>query len=242
MNSQEAAVSRAFWNEWNTAHRERPDIINHRSKRQAALILRWLESLGRRDLKILEVGCAGGWFAEQLAAYGHVTAQDLADELIGRAKVRAPHITWLAGDVMEMPFAPGSFDVIVHLEVLSHVADQPAFIRTLATWLRAGGHMMLATQNAFTLSRMSNIAPRKPGQLRQWVNATGLRRLAKPHFDVRALESILVEGDRGILRWINAPKLNRPFAFLLGSQERVDRLKERAGLGHTLMLWGERTG
>lgn len=233
-------TQRQFWNEWNTTHREQPHSISYRSRRQAEVLLRWLHSVERRDLEILEVGCASGWFAEQLADYGTVTATDLADELIARAQKRAPHIRFIAGDFAQLDFRSASFDVVVHLEVLSHVANQPAFMAKIAGLLKPGGHLMMATQNAFTLSRLSEVLPPKPGQLRRWVTIGELKRLALPHFEIRELRSIIVDGDRGILRWVNAPKVNRLASLVLGSQARYDTLKERLGWGHTLMLHAQR--
>jgi len=38
----------------------------------------------------------------------------------------------------------------------------------------------------------------------------------------------------GVMRWVNSHKLNAPLRFLFGN--RVERLKERMGLGWTLMV------
>jgi 2-polyprenyl-3-methyl-5-hydroxy-6-metoxy-1,4-benzoquinol methylase len=120
-----------------------------------------LESLGRTDLSILEVGCGSGWFCPQLMRFGVVTGTDLSDEGLARAQQRAPEATFVAGDFMSLDLRT-DFDVVVTLEVLSHVLDQRAFIGKLASHLRPGGHLMLATQNRFVLQYLNWRPP--PGQ------------------------------------------------------------------------------
>src|SRR5688572_26696867 len=105
-------VQRRFWNEYDSAHREQSSDVPIASRRQSEIIRGWLGSISQRS-RILEVGCAGGWFSEQLAAFGQVTATDLADEVIARAKLRAPHIEFLAGDFDAIDFGPHRFDVAV---------------------------------------------------------------------------------------------------------------------------------
>lgn len=228
-------LQRTFWNGWNAASRENVPLTAH-AKLEASVVINWIRGLGRRDLRILEIGCGSGWLSERLAEYGEVTGLDMADEVIERAKLRAPHITWLAGDFGEMDFSHRSFDVVVHQDTLSHVADQPAFVARIASLLKPGGRMLVGTQNAFVYSRISWVQPTKPGHLRHWVNAAELRRLVVPHFDVLELRTIGAEGDQGILRWLNAPKVYRFVAPLFGGKVRFDRLKERMGLGRSLML------
>jgi len=228
-------LQRTFWNEWNTTSREKVPLTAH-AKLEASVILGWLRELGRQDLSILEIGCGSGWLSERLAEYGDVTGLDMADEVLERARLRAPHITWLAGDFAEMDFPLRSFDVVVHMDTLSHVPNQPAFMAKIASLLKPGGRMLVGTQNAFVYSRISWVQPTRPGHIRKWVTAGELQRLADPHFDILELRSIGPEGDQGILRWLNAPKVYRFVAPLIGGRERYDRIKERMGLGRSLML------
>jgi len=99
--------------------------------------------------------------------------------------------------------------------------------------------LMLATQNRFALERWSEVVPRAPGQIRKWVDAKALRRLLSTHFEVVELTSIFPVGDRGILRWINAHTVNRVLSAFM-SQARIDALKERLFLGHTLMVLAQK--
>lgn len=223
-------LQRSFWNEWNASTRERN--LDEISLRQARVVRGWLEVIGQRDLDILEVGCGSGWLCPTLMPFGHVTATDLSDEVLERAQKRMPEATFAAGDFMDLTF--GDFDVVVTIEVLSHVSDHSAFIRKLASHLRPGGHLMMATQNRPVLQKFNNIPPPKPGQLRRWFDENELRSLLKPQFEVLELFSVTPLANRGIMRWINSRKLNRPVKSLFG--DRIEHLKEAMGLGWTLMV------
>ena len=131
--------------------------------------------LNRRDLDIIEVGCGTGWFCPLLAKFGRVIGTDLSDEVLARAQQRWPGVGFMAGDFASLPLKDATFDVVVSLEVLSHVADQPSFIARIAQILRPGGLLLLATQNRAVLSEHCLIPPPAPGQLRNWVDHQQLR-------------------------------------------------------------------
>ena len=231
---------RSMWNEWNRVREEEQDEV---PLRQARTVEEWLRGLERTDLDILDVGCGAGWLEPWLAKYGRVTATDLADEVLERARARNPGVTFISGDFMALDWPEESFDVVVSLEVLAHVADQAAFLERCATLLRTGGWLMLATQNRPVLERLNSVPPPKPGQLRRWVDAQELRSLLEPHFDVEELFSV-------------TPRCNRPHPLRLLTSDRVDRALrpyfgrgldslrgrlEQRGYGWTLMVKARRT-
>ena len=223
-------LQQRYWNQWNASTREK--AIDERSIRQAKVVCEWLSALGRMDLNIIEVGCGAAWFTPQLARFGCVTATDLADEVLARAQQRIPEVEFVAGDFMGLKFQ-ADFDVAVSLEVLPHVADQPAFIAKIARHLCPGGHLMLATQNRPVLERFSRITPPPPGELRRWVDQHELRMLLDPEFEVLKLFSVTCRANRGLMRLINSRKANWPVRALVG--DRLERLKEAMGLGSILM-------
>lgn len=220
-----------FWNEWNAAARERQ--LEPVCTDQAEIITGWLRGFGRHDLDILDAGCGTGWLCERLRPFGAVTGTDLSHEILDRARMRLPDVRFVAGDFMTLDFGGNTFDVVTTLEVLSHVADQPAFIAKLAHHLKPGGDLMLATQNRPVLERYNRIAPPKPGQLRRWVDKNELRSLLAKEFENVEIFSITPKANRGLMRIINSRTFNRPVRALVG--RRLDRLKEAAGLGWTLM-------
>ena len=217
---------RRHWTEWNSwvKTRENQSI----GRRQMAEVERWLTRTGRTDLDILEVGCGSGWFTPHLTRFGTVTATDLA---VVEGPQRYPGVTFIEGDFMDLDF--GRFHVIVTLEVLSHVPDQAAFMAKLASHLDLSGLLMLATQNRPVLEHFNDIDPPASGQLRRWVDRSELRRLAEPHFAIHELFTATPVADRGVMRLVNAKRWNRAIG------NRLDPLKERLGLGWTLMMLAE---
>lgn len=227
---------RRFWNTWNAATREL--VVDDVAARQGEIVSLWLAEQGRHDLEIIEVGCGAGWLSPQLLRFGRVTATDLADALIERARRRTPEVQFVAGDFRELEFGDERFDVVVSLEVLAHVEDQPAFVTKLRRLLKPGGHLLLSTQNRPVLERFNRIPPPGPGQLRRWVDQAELRDLLTPQFDVLRLTSVTPRADRGVMRVMASRKLQRAVRPLVG--DRLERSLEHLGLGWTLMAIARR--
>ena len=227
----------AYWRDWNLIARE--GEIAARQERQAGFVAKWMNEFQQPGLCILEVGCGSGWLCERLVRHGDVTGLDLSDDMLKRAAVRVPEARFVAGNIMSVDLPSSTFDVIVSLEVLAHVEDQAAFFSRCAWLLKPSGFLMLSTQNRAIYERISEVGPPSPNQIRNWVDVARLRSLAEPHFRVRELFSIDPRGHRGYLRLVNSVKLNRLLARIISSA-RIDTLKERLGLGSTLMLLAER--
>jgi 2-polyprenyl-3-methyl-5-hydroxy-6-metoxy-1,4-benzoquinol methylase len=234
-NPLDIEKQRRFWNDWNSQYRLDGMSMPQVNWRQAQIVVDWMAELERTDLDVLEVGCGSGWLCRRLAVFGRITGTDLANEVLPGSDPAERNVTFIAGDFLALDFPSRGFDVVVSLEVLAHVEAQDAFLAKIARLLRPGGYLMLATQNRFALERWSQVAARGNGQIRKWVDARTLRRLVGAHLEIVRLTSICPEGDRGILRWINAPKINRMLS-LFAPQSRIDGLKERLFLGHTLMV------
>lgn len=228
---------REWWNHWIAEYRETE--IGEVSRRQADVAIGWIgeiqSDLGK-DLDIIDVGCGSGWLCERLSGFGAVTGVDLAGEALARAMKRRPDLRYLAGDFMALDFEEATFDVAVSLEVLSHVEDQSDFLEKIAEILRPGGYLLLFNQNKWVLERNRGIMEQGEGQVRKWTTRDELQRLVQPWFEILVLTTLTPRGGLGVLRWINARKLNRVVAPFVGGQEALERLKERLGLGWTLAL------
>jgi 2-polyprenyl-3-methyl-5-hydroxy-6-metoxy-1,4-benzoquinol methylase len=165
-----------------------------------------------------------------MTIHGSVVATDLADEVLERAQRRFPDVRFVSGDVMTVDVGSG-FDVVVSLEVLSHVQSQVLFIRRLHDWLKPHGHLMLATQNRPVLSRFNRIPAPAPGQLRRWVSRRELADLLTTEgFRIDKMFVVSPKADHGIMR----------IMAKLGRMTRTTRLLERAGFGWTIMVLATR--
>ena len=103
-------------------------------------------------LTILDVGCGGGLICEPLTRLGaRVTGLDPAAENIEAACRHAAgqglDITYRAGRIEDLAAESATFDAVVCLEVVEHVPDPAAFLKTLAELVRPGGLMLLSTLN-----------------------------------------------------------------------------------------------
>lgn len=226
-------VQRESWNKWNALAREKSPSTET-NQRVAKVIQRWIKLLNRKDLSILEIGCGTGWLSEILSSYGNVTGIDLADEVLERARQRLPHIDFIAGSIFDLKLESGQFDLVVTMDVLSHIADKPAFIERTSNLLKDDGCLMIATQNCPVFEHRSDVGGPNEGEIRQWVNAKELRALLLEHFNISELISVQPAGDQGIYRLINSTKLNNLLSIFL-SKKRIERLKEKALLGRELL-------
>lgn len=104
-------------------------------------------------LTLLDVGCGGGLVAEPMRRLGFaVTAIDASAENIGTARAHAEpqglDIGYRAVTVEQMEAeGAGPFDVVLTMEVIEHVADPEAFIRSCSRLIAPGGIMVVATLN-----------------------------------------------------------------------------------------------
>lgn len=104
-------------------------------------------------LHLIDIGCGGGLVAEPMYRLGAtVTAIDAAERNIKTAMAHAlPQdlkIDYRATTVEALAeTGAGSFDIVLNLEVVEHVADVDLFLETSASLLKPGGIMIMATIN-----------------------------------------------------------------------------------------------
>jgi 2-polyprenyl-3-methyl-5-hydroxy-6-metoxy-1,4-benzoquinol methylase len=225
------------WDHWNAAAREKK--ISPSAARHAAAVEARVADLARTNLRIIDIGCGTGWMCERLRKYGHVTGVDLSEQVLQRARARLPDVEFISGDLFQVDLQPRSFDVVVTLEVLSHVKDQRAFVDKLASLLRPDGLLMIATQNRPVFERWSDVGGPNPGQIRHWVDAKGLRALLAPRFGQVHIVSLFPVGDQGFLRIVNSHKLNALVGTVVPARW-IEAIKEKAMLGHTLLAHASR--
>jgi ubiquinone/menaquinone biosynthesis C-methylase UbiE len=98
---------------------------------------------------LADIGCGRGWPGLYLAALtgSTVVLSDVPKEALRTAKSRAgkeglgPRATVVCANGVQLPFASGSFDAVVHTDVLCCVRPKLTLVRECARVLRPGGRM-----------------------------------------------------------------------------------------------------
>ena len=144
---------------WNPAGKFRP-LHKFNPVRHAYLRERICENFGRdprsprplEGLRVLDIGCGGGLLSEPVARMGaQVVGADPSEKNIGIASTHAAQsgveVDYRAMSAEQLAEAGESFDVVLNMEVVEHVADVDLFVSTCAGMVRPGGLMFVATIN-----------------------------------------------------------------------------------------------
>jgi 2-polyprenyl-3-methyl-5-hydroxy-6-metoxy-1,4-benzoquinol methylase len=229
---------KSYWDtRWNQGKDTYP---NAWARRRGAVILSLLQKLPLRQPRILDMGCGTGWFTKELAELGDAVGVELSEAAIAMAKSQYPGPAFVAGNVLNMPLPPAEFDVVVSLEVIAHVEDQDRYVTRAAEALKPHGYLVMTTVNKFVHDR-TEWPDDVPGHIRAWLDRRALRRLVTRHgFRILRLTSVIPMGNGGILRLVNSHRLNAGLSRVL-SAATLTQLKERAGLGLTLIALAQKT-
>lgn len=132
-----------------------------------------------QGLKVLDVGCGGGFSCEFMAARGVCVSgvdqsQKCIDVAIQHAHSSGLEIDYCCGVAEQLPYADQSFDVVICVDVLEHVEDVKRVVSEVARILKPNGLFFFDTINRNFKSRLVMI----------WI-----------------MENILNEIERGVHDW-----------------------------------------
>ncbi|GAB4521870.1 MAG: bifunctional 2-polyprenyl-6-hydroxyphenol methylase/3-demethylubiquinol 3-O-methyltransferase UbiG [Roseibium sp.] len=105
-----------------------------------------------KGLRFLDIGCGGGLLSEPMARLGaEVVGADPSEVNIEIARTHMVQsglqIDYRAETAEDLAAAGETFDVVLNMEVVEHVADVPLFLEATASMVRPGGLMFIATIN-----------------------------------------------------------------------------------------------
>jgi SAM-dependent methyltransferase len=109
----------------------------------------WAQFLSRVDFagrSVLEVGSGTGVITELIAqreGVGEVVGIDPCPGFVDRARRRAPQLRFEVADGRDLPFAAGSFDVVVLATTLCHVPGPELVLAECRRVLTAGGTLLV---------------------------------------------------------------------------------------------------
>ncbi|WP_420391689.1 bifunctional 2-polyprenyl-6-hydroxyphenol methylase/3-demethylubiquinol 3-O-methyltransferase UbiG [Acuticoccus sp.] len=103
-------------------------------------------------LRVLDIGCGGGLLSEPLARIGAaVVGADAAPTNVEVARLHAAQsgvaVDYRATTAEALAGEGETFDAVLAMEVVEHVADVEAFVAACATMVRPGGLTVFATIN-----------------------------------------------------------------------------------------------
>ncbi len=103
-------------------------------------------------LRVLDIGCGGGLLSEPVARMGaSVLGADASEKNIKIAMTHSAQsgveVDYRAVTAEALAAAGETFDVVLNMEVVEHVADVEFFLSTCASMVRPGGLMLVSTIN-----------------------------------------------------------------------------------------------
>jgi SAM-dependent methyltransferase len=123
--------------------------------------------LAARDLAgklVLDAGCGGGRYARLVASHGaRLIGVDLSAAVVKAAALCAqlPNVAIIQADLLDLPLADSSFDLVYSIGVLHHTPDPRRAFREIARKVKPGGRLAVWLYRRNTLPQ-------------EWLN-TGLR-------------------------------------------------------------------
>jgi len=101
----------------------------------------------KRPLEMLDLACATGGSMRFLGDYGSIRGVDISEETIRLCAARGID-TIVRGDALKLPFADGSFDVVLALDAFEHFEDDGLAMSEVFRVMRKGG-LLVVTVPAF---------------------------------------------------------------------------------------------
>jgi 2-polyprenyl-6-hydroxyphenyl methylase / 3-demethylubiquinone-9 3-methyltransferase len=193
-----------WWDPEHALHR-----LNEMNPARFEYFGRFLE--GWEGLRVLDVGCGGGFASEHLARAGaKVTGLDQSNGALDRARHHAGQvgltIDYVQGDAQELPFDSGAFDALVCVDTLEHLPDPRKGLAEMHRVLVPEGRFFFDTINRTIRSKVIMIwmledlfkrIPKGTHDWRMFIKPDELRSmLSETGFERPALQGFILRSDR----------------------------------------------
>ena len=98
--------------------------------------------------RVLDAACGEGYGTALLSVgASSATGVDVDERTVEHARSRHPGPNFVAGDVRELPFGDGSFDLVVCFETIEHVPDPERVLAELRRVMAADALLLVSTPN-----------------------------------------------------------------------------------------------
>lgn len=123
-----------------------PHVVEHYLRKRTSFVVRTCPA-GRA----LDVGCGSGALAQRLVASGYeVVGVDPSEGMLEVLRRRRPEVTAFHASGTALPFRDDSFDLVLSVAVMHHIADPQDVRQTLAEMVRvvrSGGRVLIWDHN-----------------------------------------------------------------------------------------------
>lgn len=165
------------------------------------------------DATVLEAGCGEGYGAGLIATVARrVIALDYDEPTTEHVARRYPGVAVACANLVCLPLADASVDVVANFQVIEHLWDQAGFLAECRRVLRPGGRLLVTTPNRLTFTPDSD-TPLNPFHTRELAPSELDGLLREAGFTVETLHG-LHHGER--LR-----ELDRRHGLIIDAQLRV---------------------
>ena len=234
---------KSWWDFWNTSYRaeDGKDAISTELFARVASVIG--EIAEPRNCRVLEIACGSGTLSRSLpyAAYQGIDISPAAIEIAcekARGIIRGLSTPrYEVADFHECPVSRDAFDLVICVDAIFWFRDQRRVLEKMFQSLRGGGKLVLTALNPFVYGRIKRTGsnPIQEGPVSRWLSKKELHEMLQSvGFVIERSCTVIPRGNRGILRIINSPRLNR--AFGPHGEVLLRDLKERVGLGQYRVL------
>jgi malonyl-CoA O-methyltransferase len=139
--------------------RAAPVYDEHTALQQAMAseLARWVE---REPADVLELGCGTGQLTGRLRERfpaAAIEAVDFAPGMLERARERVPSVRYTLGDIEELDWRPGSFDLVISNATVQWLTEPAATLARLAASLRPSGQLLLSSFGPRTFHELDTL-------------------------------------------------------------------------------------
>jgi SAM-dependent methyltransferase len=118
--------------------------------RRHEVVYDWVAGLAAGG-DVLDAGVGEGYGAAGIATRARrVVGLDYDPTALAHVARTYPGVPVVGGNLVALPFAAAVFDLVVSLQTVEHLWDQPSFVAECARVARTGGWVVLATPNRRT--------------------------------------------------------------------------------------------
>src|SRR5262249_12363622 len=98
---------------------------------------------GRKELRVLDVGCGAGGMLGELRRFGEPAGLEISRELLAAARERGFGRLFV-GSADTLPLKSGALDLLTAFDCLEHLEHDDRALAGFFTALKPGGHLFLS--------------------------------------------------------------------------------------------------